>query len=103
MYKDKNTKLKTNGNEDLDRLLSILENNGVLSGKFTIKVENIIIWILTNYKNNINDIKEEIINLEKEMNWLNIFNEKFIKNVIMLLYNGLEKQIILEKQKNYNL
>jgi len=102
-YKDKNKSYITYGNEELDKLLSMMDATSVLSDTFKQKIVSLCGWILTNHENYIEDIKKEINSLKNEMKWLNIFSEFFIDEINYLLSRGLEFEIIKKVSKKFNL
>ena len=89
----KNKTFTTDGNDHLDLLLCILESQGVLSDSYKTKIINLSLWILSNHKNYVSEIREGIQDLETDMQRLTIFSSGFIINVITLLNNGLEFEI----------
>lgn len=89
---NKNKSFDCKENEEADNLLCMLEANSVLSEDFTKKVRNIILVILTNLNNNEDWIEKEIIKLKEEMQWLTIFSEKFIGQLIGQLLLSFHRQ-----------
>lgn len=77
-YQDKNKTFACCGNEHADKILCILEGNSVLSEDFANKIRNIVLAILSNMKGNEDFIYEKILELRKQMQWLNIFSKSFI-------------------------
>lgn len=102
-YIDKNKSYRTNGNEDIDKLLYMMDVTSVLSDTFKQKIVSLCGWILTNNENYIEDIKKEIESLKTEMKWLNIFSDHFTDEINNLLMKGLEFQIIQKESKKFNL
>lgn len=92
-YKDKNKTYITLGNEDLDKLLFMLESTSVISDSFKTRITNLALWILTNHENHVSEIKEEMKKLYEEMKWVNIFSEYFMTEINYLLIRGLEFEI----------
>lgn len=103
MYKDKNNRMRTDGNESIDKLLHITENCGVLSKEFNDRLYNIAIWITTNHKPYIADIKIVIASLKEEMEWLDIFTLTFINKINTLLLDGLEYKILSEEKEKFKI
>ena len=95
MYQDKNKTFACLGNEHADKILCMLENNSVLSEDFTSKIRNIVLTILSNMKGNEEWVYEKILELRKEMQWLNIFSESFIfmLNAELLLAAQIQEKL----------
>lgn len=94
--KTRNKTLFCGDNQDADKLLCMLESNSVLSESFTSKIVGIIGMILTNLSGNEEEVEDMITRLESEMEWLDIFSEKFTKALIERLHMVYEKQKILQ-------
>ena len=99
MIESKNKTFDCRGNEEADNILCMLEANSVLSQEFTNKVQNIVLAILTNLKENEEWIEQHIIKLKEEMQWLTIFSEKFINQLTGQLLLTFHRQKTLNKQK----
>lgn len=77
MHKDKNKTFKTDGNTHADKLFYLLENVNVISDNLKEQIKNILYIILTNYKGNENLIKEQINQLHEDLEYIDIFSNKF--------------------------
>lgn len=87
------------GNDEADSLLCMLESNSVLSNSFTLKIQNIVLTILTNLDNHDGWVNESIIKLKEEMGWLNIFSDEFKGKLISQLLLTYHTQKRLNKKK----
>ncbi len=89
---NKNNRFNCQGNDEADRLLCMLERNSVLSEKFSDKICNIVLTILTNSEHNEKWIEDSINKLEEEMDWINIFSSGFKSSLIEQLKSTLDTQ-----------
>jgi hypothetical protein len=89
---NKNKSFDCKGNEEADNLLYMIESNSVLSESFTQNVRNIVLVILSNLDKNEDWVEGEIIKLRDEMQWLTIFSERFIGQLIGQLLLSLNRQ-----------
>lgn len=99
MNKDKNTMFSCRGNEEADNLLCMLESNAVLSESFKLKIQNIILVILTNLEKNEDWVEEGIKKLKEEMDWLMIFSPEFKGMLTGQLLLTFHRQKALNKEK----
>lgn len=93
-YIDKNKTFHTNGNQEIDRILYMMEFNGVLSETLKGRIVNLCLRILTNHENHITEINDSIEDLCRDMKWVNIFNDSFIGDIRYYLVRGLEYEKI---------
>lgn len=93
-YKQKSATFNVGDNESIDRVLCMMEVNAVLSQELKIRVRGLAQWILSNHKGDPDGvIRNKIEELVEELEWLNIFNPKFIERLRFDLANGLNWEL----------
>jgi endonuclease III-like uncharacterized protein len=90
---DKNTHFNTEGNQDIDHLLYILDVTSVLSDAYKDKIIKLCLWILTNHAGHVEEIKNAIAQLKEDMTYVELFSQKFIEIVSYDLSRGLINEI----------
>ncbi len=85
----KNNKFNTYDNESADKLLLMTENLSLLSDKIVIKIDNLVLWIVTNHKGHEKEIKSAINSLVDGLYYVSIFTPTFIENVKFFLDQAL--------------
>ena len=90
--KQMNKSYDVRGNQPLDQLFTMLENQSVLSVKVEDKIRSVGFHILSGNINQegYNFISERIKDLIDELRWVNIFSQYFIGNLNYLMKRALE-------------
>jgi hypothetical protein len=91
-YISKNKSVWCGENEELDLLLTAIENTAVLSEKFSGKIIDIGLVIVTNLETNEDYVFNNIAKLHTEMKWMNIFSSEFIHMVNSQLLLAVQSQ-----------
>ena len=98
--KQKNKKYSVDGNQPLDQLFFMMENQSVLSENLEKKIMSIAFHIQHQNigQEGYNFITEKIEQLIDELRWVNIFSRYFIDNLNYLMKRALE----FEFERNEN-